>query len=63
MTKRQLIPDSTVKKMETALREFGYPVDFTYCRESVDKLMAGNKAVGGPQGFMRIWLEDAELLS
>ena len=57
------ISDETVSNITSALKDFGYPVDFAYCRKAVDELMQGKPAVGGPMGFIRIWLRDAGLLS
>ena len=59
----QQVSDAAVRDMVTALTDFGYPVDFTYCRKAVDDLLAGESPLGGPQGFIRRWLKDAKLLS
>ncbi|KKL59704.1 hypothetical protein LCGC14_2212640 [marine sediment metagenome] len=56
------ITDEQVRGMMDGLKEFGYPVDFAYCRKSVDDLMEGKDPVGGPQGFIQGWLREAKLL-
>ncbi len=58
----QTVTDEAVRDMARALSDFGYPVDFDYCRKAVDELMAGGEARGGPQGFIQKWLQDAKLL-
>ena len=56
------ITDEVVREISRALKDFGYQVDFAYCREAADSLMAGEPAKGGPQMFMEKWLKDANLL-
>jgi hypothetical protein len=56
------IADEAVRDITRALKEFGYPVDFAYCRKAVDDLMKGKNPVGGPQGFIQGWLRDAKRL-
>ena len=57
------VPDEAVREISRALKDFGYPVDFAYCRKAVDDLMAGESAKGGPQMFIHKWLYDAKLVS
>ncbi|KKK97009.1 hypothetical protein LCGC14_2657030 [marine sediment metagenome] len=58
----QTIPDEAVREMHRALKDFGYPVDFSYCRKAVDDLIAGEPVAGGPKMFIQTWLQEAKLL-
>ena len=56
------LDDAVVRLITRALKDFGYNVDFAYCRKTVDDLMAGEPPVGGPAAFIQDWLQKANLL-
>ena len=62
MTKQ--ITDEAIRAIVHDLKDFGYPVDFAYCRKAVDGILEGKPAMslGTPALFIEKMLLDAGLI-
>jgi hypothetical protein len=57
------LPDETVEEIKRRLNDFGYAVDFTYCRKAVDDWMDSKPNTSGtPSVFIEKMLRDSDLL-
>ncbi len=57
------ITDATISEIKRRLNDFGYAVDFEYCRKAVDDWVDGKpNASGTPSVFIEKMLRDSDLL-
>ncbi len=57
------VADKTVREIERRLNDFGYAVNFAYCRKAADDWMDGKpNTSGAPSVFIEKMLQDSGLL-